>query len=66
MARAERNLPELSGDVDTAVTETGSSGGGVGGSTDAHDRDNVEEQGAALGVTYQPDEPRDGRKMRAT
>lgn len=54
----EEISPEISGgDVDAAVTETGSGEEAVGGSTPTPDQDNVEEQGAALGVTYQPDEP---------
>lgn len=54
----DETIPELAGgDVDAAVTDTGSGEEAVGGSTPTPDQDNVEEQGAALGVTYQPDEP---------
>lgn len=54
----EEASPELAGgDVDAAATETGSGEEAVGGSNPTPDQDNVEEQGEALGVTYQPDEP---------
>lgn len=45
------------GDVDAAATETGSGEEAVGGGNPTPDQDNVDEQGEALGVTYQPDEP---------
>lgn len=54
----DETSPALAGgDVDAAATETGSGEETVGGSTPTPDQDNVEEQGEALGVTYQPGEP---------
>lgn len=54
----DETSPELAGgDVDAAVTDTGSGEEAVSGTNPTPDQDSVEEQAAALGVTYQPDEP---------